>query len=71
MAASSIATVGCSSRKYIVRYHAGRSHSIYETATWADKQFGLLSGSGLQIVKRLLWEKVIPWSPEKTGRNER
>lgn len=44
----------------IVRYHAGCSHSIYETAAWTDKRFGLLAGGGLQIVKRLLWKKIIP-----------
>ena len=43
----------------IVQYHTNRGHSIYETAVWIERQFNLLEGSGLQIMRQLLWLKII------------
>lgn len=43
----------------IVLYHTEYSHSICETASWIDQRFDLLNGSGLQIIKRLLWSKTV------------
>ena len=35
--------------------------SIYDSAAWAEIQYGLSKGMGLQLVKHLMWEKRIPW----------
>ena len=35
--------------------------SVYDIAAWAELRYGLPKGNGLQLVKRLMWEKRIPW----------
>ena len=35
--------------------------SIYDAAAWAEIQYGLPKGAGLQLVKHLMWKKRIPW----------
>ena len=35
--------------------------SIYDAAAWAEIQYGLPKGMGLQLVKHLMWRKRIPW----------
>lgn len=35
-------------------------NAIYQTAAWADGTFCLPAGSGLQIIKYMLWAKAIP-----------
>lgn len=44
----------------IEKQYRNMGSSIYETAAWADSFFLLPAGSGLQIIKHMLWTKHLP-----------
>ena len=45
----------------VCQYYRKGDVSIYDAAAWAELRYGLSKGNGLQLVKRLMWEKRIPW----------
>lgn len=57
----------------ICEYYHKYDVSIFDVAAWADVQYGLPQGVGLQIVKSLMRKKQIPWNMDQPlpGTNSR